>query len=239
MARRSNLFLCTVSILIGLIFSFFAIQNGLHWYQFSSKALPAIGTVTSFKSADKTDRSGTYLVYTPIISFVDDKGQNHQISGSISDPNPSERIGTNVPVLYLPSAPQEARIYRFAELYLVATILGGFALLFLLMGLIPLLLEAYRRKKINALQILNTKVDAVVSEIIQTNVRQGFIVHKFYYIKATYTDKNTNTHYSFSSKKYRGKFNKLPKITVNDVVTVLIDPINPQKHYFMVIDEQA
>ncbi len=237
MAGRSTVFLCSLSILIGIGLGFFAIQNGLYWYQFSSKALTANGIVTSFKSASKTDRSGTYLVYTPIVSFVDNKGQGHQISGSISDPNPSERIGANMTVLYPPSAPQDARIYRFTELYLVAVILGGFALLFLLMGLIPLVLAVYRNKQISSLRILNNTIDATVTDVIQTNIHQGLIVHKFYYVKASYTDKSTSQHYSFSSKKYRGKFNKLPNIAVNDTVKVLIDPTNPQKNYFMVIDE--
>jgi hypothetical protein len=237
MARRSHVFLCSLSILIGLTFSFFAIQNGLHGYHFSSNSITANGSVTSFKKTSRTDQSGTYFVYTPIVSFVDNKGQSHEISGSLSDPNPSERIGTNVTVLYPSLAPQEARIFRFTELYLAATILGGFALLFLLMGLLPLVLGVYRNKKISALKTLNTKVDAIVTDINQTYVRQGLIVHKFYYIKATYTDKNTNQHYSFSSKKYRGKFNKQPNIAINDIVKVLIDPTNPQKEYFMVIDE--
>ncbi len=238
MARsRPNLFLCSVGILIGLALGFFAIQNGLYWYQFSRTAITTNGSVTSFKSENRTDRSGTYLVYTPIVSFLDNKGVTHQISGKISDPNPQERIGTNVTVLYPEKSPQEARIYRFTELYLAASILGGFAVLFLLMGIIPLFLAWYRNKKIHSLQESNTSVEAKVSEIVQTDIRQGLIVHKFYYIKATYTDKSTNQHYSFSSKKYRGKFNKMPDIAVNDIVKVFIDPTNPQKDYFMVIDE--
>jgi len=226
--------LCVFSIIIGVITLYFATNNYLYWSHFEHVATKTTGTIVRFAQSTSSDSSGSYQVYTPIFSFTDQFSKKHEVKAKASERNPSDRLGDLVPVIYEPSKPEEAKMYRFTELYLWASLLGAFALIMLFLGIFPLLKHNYQNKKIQWLIDNGEKVEANVNKVKLINIRQSaFVVAKLYTIEAEWKDPSSGQTYSFSSKKYGARIFSDPSPQLAKTVTVLIDRNNPSKNYVM------
>jgi hypothetical protein len=63
--------------------------------------------------------------------------------------------------------------------------------------------------------------------VIQASYKETVVRGDGYCVKATWTDPMTKIHYEFSCDAYNGNYRKW---TVNDKISVLIDPANPKRY---------
>jgi Protein of unknown function (DUF3592) len=109
-------------LVINLFFAAFIGWAGFHAYSsylLVTNGERATGTVVRLEESSSSE-GGT--VYSPVIEFSAN-GQTYSFeSGNASDP-PTNRVGDQVPVLYDPEAPEQARIESFYELWLFPAIL--------------------------------------------------------------------------------------------------------------------
>ena len=127
------------SIGAGLVFAGVTAALALRESRFAATALRAQGEVVALRA----DGSG----YRPEVRYTDAAGQVQQfLAGTSSDP-PGYAVGEPVPVLYAPADPRTARIDSFVQRWLLPAIFGGFALLWLGIGLAPLAWRALQRRR--------------------------------------------------------------------------------------------
>ena len=123
---------------------------------FLSNAVKVTGTVIGFRkggsspfvsSADDDDmlfREEENIfkgeMVAPQIQYTVESGEKYVIEGMSSSP-PKYKIGDQVPLLYLMNKPDEAVVDSFLEKWLGVTMLFGFGIVLILIGLLFLMLE--------------------------------------------------------------------------------------------------
>jgi hypothetical protein len=101
---------------------------------FDAAAVRATAVIVDFE-ARRSSGSRPTTTYAPIFEFSDREGRKHRATSTISRSTPEHRIGQGVEVLYLPSAPEEARLDTWAERWVAVTILGSLGGVLSLVGL--------------------------------------------------------------------------------------------------------
>ncbi len=103
------LVLATAFCVLGIGSLVYCASSSLHTRAFFARATRAIATVTSVE--DSTDTKGHHR-YTPTLVFTDAAGKTRTHTSSLTEDAP-RRVGEEVPVLYDPQNPVEARIEDF------------------------------------------------------------------------------------------------------------------------------
>ncbi|HXC35501.1 MAG TPA: DUF3592 domain-containing protein [Candidatus Acidoferrales bacterium] len=130
---RGGLFSCVIGGLSLLV----AVGSWIHLLHFTHVAVHTTGVIIEMR--EHAGKNGS-ITYAPTFRFQDSKGLEHTVSSTVSESPPAYNIGDNVPILYISSEPQSARIDRFLQLWAlpILTAIGGS--FFLLVGLIVICL---------------------------------------------------------------------------------------------------
>jgi len=100
---------------------------------FLAEAASAQGEVVRVAESSTRDAEGnTSVAYAPVVRFRPAGGPPAEFSGHYADP-PTHNKGDIVTVLYLPGAPEKARIRSFTNIWLAGTVftaVGGALLVF-------------------------------------------------------------------------------------------------------------
>jgi Protein of unknown function (DUF3592) len=127
--HRAGWLFCVVGSLSLLV----ALGSWIYLSHFIHVAMHATGIVIEMRehTADNGDIS-----YAPTFRFRDAAGVQHTVSSAVSESPPAYHVGDKVPVLYISSDPQSARIDSFWQIWAlpILTAIGGG--IFLLIGLI-------------------------------------------------------------------------------------------------------
>ena len=114
---------------ITLTISFFVYRHVHGFVQSASRAQATITKLTERRDHDSD------IVYYPVFTFKDSKGQTHEIDSSSGQYPPAYKVGDTVTVLYQPEQPENAKLDSFFDIWGWAAMLGGFGVLDLVVGL--------------------------------------------------------------------------------------------------------
>jgi hypothetical protein len=96
----------------------------LKGHRYLQSATRARGTIVGMEG--RSGR-GTGMVYYPVFTFTDLKGQAREIDLSFGEYTPSRHynVGDTVTVIYQPGQPESAKLYNFFDFWGSAAVLGG------------------------------------------------------------------------------------------------------------------
>lgn len=115
---------------LGLVCLLLAGYLGWQTLSFSSNAAAAQGRVVSYHEIlDDGEKR-----YRPRVRFTTPDGSIHTIAGQMAYTSRRYALGTELPVLYRPERPTEARLATFVDNWLGATIAAAVGLVSLLAG---------------------------------------------------------------------------------------------------------
>lgn len=123
-------------ILVGCGFLVSALRIYARRRRFLSRAEPAVGTVTEVR----IQGVGRNAMSIPSFEFRTTDGTVRRAESLMGSGFQGFEIGETLPVQYDPADPTKAEVDSFAVLWGLALLRAGFALLFLLMGFIGLML---------------------------------------------------------------------------------------------------
>lgn len=121
---------------VGFIAVIMAVYYGADTYIFTSGARQAIGTVDTLIEVGKTGEKGEYSLTTPTVAFSLPDGSIIRFRSGSSNYPPAYPQGAEVPVLYRPEQPQNARIDSFTELYFSSTVAACIGIVFVVGALL-------------------------------------------------------------------------------------------------------
>ena len=101
---------------------------------FLSRATEAHGEVVALEERRRI-RSPRPL-YFPVVVFTTPSGQRNRFTSPSGSADPDHAVGDAVTVLFDAERPDAACIRSFASLWLVPIVLGGFGLVFALLGIL-------------------------------------------------------------------------------------------------------
>jgi len=212
--------------LLGFAFIIGAIFLGKKSFDFVDKSQKVKGTVIGFQVQESSRSRG----YTPIIVFRTAKGQRIKFLGNIVSSSPSYKKGEQVEVLYLPSAPQKAKINSFWSIYLAPFVLGVFGVVFFPLGILFHVLVLIRQHKNKFLQEKGIRIQATFTEIMLNHLVKYNGEHPFV-IVADWLDPKTGINHTFKSDNIWFD----PEEFIPEEISVLIEQDNP-KVYLMELD---
>lgn len=130
-------------LIVGLVLLGIASYMGYNKYTFLQNAVTAKATVVSYRTTTDTEtkkngnrrstKKTTY--YYPTFEFKDHQNRITQVESNVGEGNSKPySIGSQVEIVYAKENPQDAKIKSFLNLWLFTTIVGGFAMIFLLLA---------------------------------------------------------------------------------------------------------
>jgi hypothetical protein len=112
---------------------------GLRTRAFIRRAATTVGVVVDFAEETSQERRGDHLeiatYFYPVVQFQTASGDAVQFSSTIGTERPRLRKGQQVPVLYDPARPAEARIRSFWQLWWLPLALAFVAAVLWIVGL--------------------------------------------------------------------------------------------------------
>lgn len=93
-----------------------------HTERFVQSAGHAQGTVIKMVKADVRDADGAR---SPVYTFQDSAGKQHEIRSSAFRYPPAYQVGDTIPVIYQPDQPEKAKIDSFFEVWLFPLMAAG------------------------------------------------------------------------------------------------------------------
>jgi len=120
-----------ILLIVSGLFFVAALCTTLYNWLFTLAAHHASGTVIEMR--EEKDKHGI-VRYAPTCRFQDSTGVQHTVSSRLFEAPPAFHVGESVPVLYLGSSPQTARIDSFGEIWLLPIFLGITCVVFLPFG---------------------------------------------------------------------------------------------------------
>ncbi len=224
------IFTITGAILCFIAFSFYNSTS-----TFKSNSIKTLGSITGVdshisKSSRKSSGSSSSStkktkMYTPIVTFDDNKGNSHTIissSSSSSYPNLNEEVD----VYYNPNNPEDAKLGTFMNLWggaVIFSFLGGISLFF---GILFFVITIRKQKKNKDLKQNGYPIEADFQNV---SLNQSVSMNGKcpYNIISQWQDPQTSKLYIFESDDIW--FDPTNYIQ-NNKVKVLIDKNNPKKY---------
>jgi hypothetical protein len=190
--------------------------------RFLAEAVTAQGRVVELVHS----RSSDSTTYRPVVRFTDSRGEEIEFTSSTGSNPPSYARGEQVAVLYLPGAPQDARINGFFSLWGGPAILGAIGSVFFLIGAGIILVPVLQRRRDEALKNEGTPVETAFQSV---NLNTSYSVngrHPFR-ILTQWQDPATSQVHVFHSRNLWFD----PTSFINDKrITVYIARDNPKKY---------
>ena len=211
-----------IIITVGILFLSIGVFIFYEDYTFLKKSQSATGIVVDLEYTLEVGRR----VYYPIVNFTTEKNESITFRGRTGSTPPQYKIGDEVPVIYDPDNPYNARIYSayYWVIPIVFVVVGSLCIF------APFLYFLSNKRKKRLLQygrLINTEFVCVE---LKTNVK---IAGKHpYVIISKWTDPLTQEEYIFKSDNIF--FNPEPYIQQNQQknICVYLNPKNMKK-YFM------
>ncbi len=205
---------------LGMLFGAFLLFNGTN--SFLSEATRAEGTVVDLVRS----RSSDSTTYAPVVTFMNQQGQDIEFVSSVSSNPPSYSIGEKVTVLYRPGEPQNAKIDGFFSLWFGVIILGALGSIFFLIGagiIITTLLKGRKEEylKKNGVPIETDFQSVELNGSLSVNGRHPFRVLSQWRNPAT-----SEVHLFHSNNLW---YDPTSYIT-SKRITVFIEPDNPKNY---------
>jgi Protein of unknown function (DUF3592) len=123
--------------IVGSLGLLVAIGSWIYLLHFAHAAIHTTATVVEMR--EQTDNDGN-IFYAPTFRFRDSAGVQHTVSSAVGESPPAYHVGDKVPVLYIRSDPQDARIDSFGQVWALPILAAIGGSIFLLIGLIVLFL---------------------------------------------------------------------------------------------------
>lgn len=221
-----------VFALLGLGLLIGAVVSVTHTRSFLAHAVRAQGTVVALlprysnNSSNNSNSTNNSPTYAPMIRFSAG-AQVVDFTASTSSNPPSYRVGETVPVLYLESAPFQARLDSFFSLWGAGVVLGPLGAIFLVVGGLMIIVPRMQAQSDDRLKHEGVAVDADLQGVglnttVTVNGRNPFR------ITAQWQDPATSRVYVFVS---RNIWFDPSKYITGKSVRVFIAPNNPKKYY--------
>lgn len=208
---------------IGMIIGAFLIYKSSA--TFVGNAIETQGKVIELVRVRSSDNSSYY--YKPVVTFKTSKGEAVEFTSSSGSNPASFSVGEEVPILYLPAKPQEAKIKGFFSLWGAAAIVGGIGSVFFLVGIIILLVAKLKNKKEKYLKQYGTPIETRFQSVqlnksFEVNGRNPFQV------LTQWQNPSTSEIHVFKSNNIWFD----PTDHINDrEITVYIEKNNPKKYF--------
>lgn len=187
---------------VALVLGGIAIYLFVDAWQFTAGAERTQGVVTELVWQARTGRGArrrSVGTAHPVVRFQTADGAVIEFRSRVGSSPPSYQVGDEVPVLYRPENPRDARIESFVDLYLAGTILGGIAVVFGgVAGGILLVVGLRTRRRRRALE-LGTPVRAKITAV-RPNTRYRVNRRSPWVIEAEYRDEALGKTYTFTSE---------------------------------------
>ena len=114
-----------------------ALISGLNSFSLLREGVRTTGNVVDFNQG--YDDEGD-MMYTPVFTFLDEQGSQHQVTSRVSRSSPGYRRGEAVTVIYRRSSPENAEIQSLFGLWGVAGILTIIGVGFVFFGVLALIM---------------------------------------------------------------------------------------------------
>lgn len=123
---------------------------GWNTRSFTQRTQPATGKIQGYEDRESTTRRNGVtkkkIVSYPVFTFQDAQGAEHRVTASAGQSKSTYAIGEEVPILYVPENPQEARINNFAQMWMGPVSIGILGGAFLGIGLLVYGIGTWRTK---------------------------------------------------------------------------------------------
>jgi len=135
-------FIAIIFLIAGTGSALLAFKKYKDAQNFLKKALTAKGKVVKIKERleERTDSEGyttTQKMYLPVIEFTTKDGQKITSMSQVSTANPNKwEIGQEIDILYDPENPNNAKINKKLNVYILPVIFIILAIIFLTIGLV-------------------------------------------------------------------------------------------------------
>lgn len=127
--------------MLGPIFAVigFALLGAATWMflrtrAFIEQAMTTVGVVVELVEETRSGRDGNETYFYPVVRFQPASGDEIQFRSNVGSNPAGYRQGEQVPVLYDPAQPAEARIRSFFQLWLLPLVLGFIGAVFAIVG---------------------------------------------------------------------------------------------------------
>jgi len=109
---RTTVIVLRVIAVLGMVPSLIALA--VSWWAFNDSREFLFGARAVEGTVIKHKRTDPGNLYTPVVSFNDIEGENHEFDASIATRNPSYEVDEKVPVVYSLADPSKVRIDYWA-----------------------------------------------------------------------------------------------------------------------------
>jgi hypothetical protein len=104
-----------------------------HEQHFVQSANRTQGTITRMVEQQKSDHE---ILYFPVFTFADAKGQQQEIRSSSGQYPPAYKVGDTISVLYEQDAPKDAKIDNFSDLWFIPAFFGFFGAIEMILAIV-------------------------------------------------------------------------------------------------------
>lgn len=213
------------ALAFGVLFTLIALVLLAAQRTFMAKAIPATAEVTGFYES-RSDEGG--VSYYPEFRFVTGDGRTWQARAAIGANPPAYRIGEQIPIRYDPAEPMSASIDTPGARYLLTWIFFGIGILWLLIGVAPVLARWFRKRRYRFLlehgsPILTTFAGVEVEWRITVQGRQPYVIVTEWRNPVSQELVEFRSHPVWQDPTDKAK---------HRAITVLVDP-NNFRHYVM------
>lgn len=196
--------------------SFFAAQTSM---DIKANGISAEGVVTEIVRTSSKDGYSYY----PMVRF-NANGEEIEFKHSVGSSSPAFFEGEEVGILYLESAPHEAKIDTFLSFWMLPLILGIMGLVFGGIGFGLTISSAIMAKRRKELLANGRKIYAKIECMDFTSRDKGA---DYWKIKASWLNPRDNKVYIFYSEAF---YYNPQEYTTSTEVLVAINPNNPKKY---------
>jgi hypothetical protein len=203
---------------LGLIFALLGLAMGL--------VVGVIAGAEAFSTDGMLPTTGEVIAYQnrkPVVRFPTSATQTITVVGSTASSPPAYGIGEKLRVYYDPARPQRAVIDTFLERWFVVALLGGFAGLFLLIGIGFLFVVRLSGRRIARLKGTGHKVPGRIVDVrqnlfVRINLGNPWKIAVDYEVNGV----SFHTNSLFISKDPR------PQLAGRSHIDVWVDPRDPE-----------
>jgi hypothetical protein len=186
----------SINSVIGVIVSLFLFVFGIIFIRQTMRIVVG-GEKTSGQVVDSEARNGRNgKVYASVIEFQTKDGRKIRFTSPASS-SLRPKIGSQIPVIYQPTSPDQAMVYSFWHVYGSHGTYMAFCVLFLLLSLWLPIRTARQHRKIQRLQSSGRFIQAKLIGAAKLGTIMNGVTE--YEISAQWTDPSTNILHQFKS----------------------------------------
>ena len=206
---------------LGMLAIAFTMYNNTN--TFLDQAVTTEGMVTSLVRSQNSSSSS----YFPVIQFFTPDGNLTEFKSSVGSSSPSYSRGDLVEILYLPAAPEQAKINSFSSLWMGTLIVGGLGLVFFLVGFAMFMAGSLGRRKADYLMQHGTPVSSQFQSVEQNTAISVNGRHPYRVLAQWQNPSTSEIHVFQSNNLWFDPTNYLE----DNAITVYLEKDNPKKYH--------